>query len=287
MISLSNVIKSSHYIPLDSKKIIEAATIRRAQPAMPGAIDDAAAASHQATELEQAVRDKIVEQKLDQWKEQARQEAEEILQQAREQASEMLENMEREISELRAAREAQLEEELTRAMQEAQEQAYREGYAKGEEEAETVWREKIEQAAAILQDAHALKQEIISEAEPFLLELSTQIAETIIGRQLTLEPEWVIEQVRSVLSRERLRGKITLCVSPEQFPYIREARDELLMVLDSQAELQILPDVSVKDNGCVVRTDLGSLDARIDSQLTEIKQALLQVYASEQEVDES
>lgn len=288
MTSLSNVIKSSHYIPLDSKKIIEAATIRPSQPLnRSGAVDDSSTASHQASDLEQAVRDKQLEQELEQWKEQARREAEEIVQQAQEQAREMLANAEQEISELRAAREEEFQEEMARAMEEAREQAYREGYAKGEEEAKAVWQEKVGQAAAVLQDAHALKQEIISEAEPFLLELSTQIAETIIDKQLTLEPEWVIDQVRSILSRERRRGTITLCVSPEQFPYIREARDELMMVLDSQAELQILPDATIKGYGCVVRTDLGSLDARIDSQLTEIKQALLQVYASEQEVSES
>jgi flagellar biosynthesis/type III secretory pathway protein FliH len=36
----------------------------------------------------------------------------------------------------------------------------------------------------------------------------------------------------------------------------------------------------------VVRTDFGSLDARIDAQLSEIKQALLQVYTAEQGVEE-
>jgi flagellar assembly protein FliH len=49
------------------------------------------------------------------------------------------------------------------------------------------------------------------------------------------------------------------------------------MAIDSQAELQILPDSTVKDNGCVIRSAFGSIDARIDTQLQEIKRELIQL----------
>jgi len=47
------------------------------------------------------------------------------------------------------------------------------------------------------------------------------------------------------------------------------------MAIDSQAELQILPDSTVKDSGCVIRSAYGSIDARIDTQLSEIKRELI------------
>jgi flagellar assembly protein FliH len=47
--------------------------------------------------------------------------------------------------------------------------------------------------------------------------------------------------------------------------------------LDGQAELSIIPDYSVQDEGCVIRTPLGSVDAKIDTQLKEIKQVLLEI----------
>ncbi len=82
------------------------------------------------------------------------------------------------------------------------------------------------------------------------------------------------EMIRKVLARRREKGMIALCVSPSQFSYIQDARDELLLHIDSQAELQIIPDGSVQDHGCVIRSSFGSIDARIDTQLNEIKQAL-------------
>jgi flagellar assembly protein FliH len=47
--------------------------------------------------------------------------------------------------------------------------------------------------------------------------------------------------------------------------------------MDSQAELQIVPDITVMDFGCVIRSSFGSIDARVDTQLSEIKKALQQI----------
>jgi flagellar assembly protein FliH len=86
--------------------------------------------------------------------------------------------------------------------------------------------------------------------------------------------------VRNVLSRRKEKGVIALCVSPKHFDYIFNAREELLTSIDSQAELQILPDATVKDEGCVIRSAFGSIDARIDTQLKEIKSVLLHLAAT-------
>jgi flagellar assembly protein FliH len=66
------------------------------------------------------------------------------------------------------------------------------------------------------------------------------------------------------------------------FEYIQNNRDELMLALDSQAELQILPDTTVNDHGCVIRSSFGSIDGRIDSQLQEIKAALRQITEQQQ-----
>jgi flagellar assembly protein FliH len=140
----------------------------------------------------------------------------------------------------------------------------------------------IEQARNVVSDAHGMKEQLIQEAEPFLLDLSCAIAAKIIGRQLTVTPEWSLQLIQGLLQRRRERGLITLCVAPVMFEYVQNNRDELLLALDSQAELQILPDSTVNDHGCVIRSSFGSIDGRIDSQLQEIKAALRQVAAQQQ-----
>ena len=55
------------------------------------------------------------------------------------------------------------------------------------------------------------------------------------------------------------------------------------LAADSEAELQIVPDVTVDEGGCVVRTSFGSIDARIDTQLSELKAVLMEVATRAEE----
>lgn len=176
------------------------------------------------------------------------------------------------------------------AEEEAAQRGFEKGFLQGQEQAEAQVLESYDgllaEARTVLEQAYDMKRQIIQESEPFLVELSTAIAAKIIQQELSLNPQWIIGMTRSVLARKREKGAITLCVSPKQFAYIRDARDELLLALDSQAELQILPDSTVGDNGCVVRTDFGSVDARVETQLKEIKNALQSLSAQLPEGDE-
>ncbi|MCR8656250.1 FliH/SctL family protein [Paenibacillus endoradicis] len=159
--------------------------------------------------------------------------------------------------------------------EEGHQQGYQSGMVQAQQEVRAEWEHNLEEASTILKDAYRTREQIIQEAEPFIVELSCSIAEKVIGRQLSLEPEMVLDIITRTLSRRREQGEITLCVSPANLSFVQAAREELNATIDSQAELVIIPDSSVKDEGCVIRSKFGSIDARIDTQLSEIKRELL------------
>lgn len=163
------------------------------------------------------------------------------------------------------------------------EQGYNEGRVKAEEELRLKVEEMMNEAQNVLEEAYRSKNQIIQEAEPFLVELSTSIAEKVIDKQLTLESDYMIDLIRKNLSRKREQGVITLCVSPSHYAFVEAAREELSLAVDSQAELKIIPDATVKDRGCVIRSSFGSVDARIDTQLTEIKKELVRIALDNEE----
>jgi flagellar assembly protein FliH len=160
---------------------------------------------------------------------------------------------------------------------------YGEGIIQAEQEVRAQWESMLTEAKSILDSAYQMKEQIIQESEPFLVELSTAIAEKIISKQLTVSPDWSLDLIRKSLQRRREQGVITLCVSPHHLTFVQAAREELSLAIDSQAELQIVPDVSVKDPGCVIRSAFGSIDARIDTQLSEIKRELISIALQAEE----
>jgi flagellar assembly protein FliH len=266
MISLSNVFKSHSYVPLDDKKQIEALKL-----AFHHAMDDDQMNPDDQAELEEA--NSLKKQILSD----AESFAQEQIQQAIQETAALREQAQADIDSWWQERRAEDASVGEQARQAGFEQGVQSGLAEAQATVRSEYDGMLQEARAILEQAYKLKQQIIQEAEPFLIEMSGAIAEKIVDRQLTLEPSWTIEQIKKLLQRRKEKGMIALCVAPSRFAYIQDARDELMNAVDSQAELEILPDASVQDHGCVIRSAYGSIDARIDTQLKEIKAALHEI----------
>ncbi|MEW9697723.1 FliH/SctL family protein [Paenibacillus sp. SI8] len=271
---MSNVIKSFAYVSLDDKKLVEALSPQ--QLYLAGLLKDEADSRNQLT-LEQQQELAEATSLKDQILQDAESFANEQINLAMEECAALREQVDSEINSWWQQRRAEDEAHVAQAQQAGYEEGYQQGVQQAEEALRQEYTDMLSEARSILEQAYTLKQQIIQESEPFLIEMSTSIAEKIIGRQLSLNPEWVLDLVQKVLSRRREKGIITLCVTPSQFSYIQDAREELLTSIDSQAELEIIPDSSVQDHGCVIRSSYGSIDARIDTQLKEIKSALQQM----------
>lgn len=159
-------------------------------------------------------------------------------------------------------------------------QGYEEGYIKGKLEAESeirqAYEEKFIQVQQIIDQAYHEKAAIIAEAEPFLLELSTAIATQIVRQELTSQPEKFVELIQQHILRFKEKEYITICVHPDDFDYIQTQRAHLISVVNGGTEIKIIPEHSVTAKGVVIRTAYGSIDARIDTQIEEIKKALLE-----------
>ncbi|WP_310176044.1 FliH/SctL family protein [Neobacillus niacini] len=163
---------------------------------------------------------------------------------------------------------------------EVKQQGYQEGFELGKQEGETFvlkeYNEKLAQIQHLLQQAYEEKEAIIAEAEPFLLELSFAIASQVIKQELTSYPEKFVELIKQNIHRVKEKEAITVCVHPDDFEFVQSERKHLLAVVNGETEIKIIPDHSVSPKGCMIRTAYGSVDARIDTQLEEIKKVVLE-----------
>ncbi|MGZ4030863.1 MAG: FliH/SctL family protein, partial [Tumebacillaceae bacterium] len=91
---------------------------------------------------------------------------------------------------------------------------------------------------------------------------------------------WVLDVVREALEEINDVGKIEVRVHPEDFELVNQNREGLRKEVPGQSEVLVLPDRGVQAGGCVVHTAFGNIDARIDTQLDEVRKALLEVAAS-------
>ncbi|MCM3782962.1 FliH/SctL family protein [Neobacillus mesonae] len=277
---MSNLIKSFQYVPMDTR--MQLRTIheygdktQEEQADNVQEVDLMISPKPDVDEETKKLRDEMLQN--------AKEFAERQIREASEEAERLLQESREKIEAWWEEKRLQDEHLVNALRSEGFQQGYEEGAQKAKEELQEYVESKMLEAQDVLSEAYEAKEQIIQEAEPFLVELSSAIAEKIIDRQLENDEELALDLIRKNLSRKREQGVITLCVAPSQFSFVQAAREELSFAIDSQAELKILPDASVKDRGCVIRSAYGSVDARIDTQLTEIKRELLRVALDHEE----
>ncbi len=276
---MSNLIKSGRVVALEDLKTLE--LISRFTP---NAQNSSAAGGESEGNRELDVETQTWKDRILRDAEQA---AQEILQQAREEAGAIRSAAESEIEAWWNARRAEDEAVVQNARQAGFEEGYKAGAEHAERELRLEWEDRLKEAEKLIQLAYTVKEKVIAEAESFVVGLSCSIAGKLVSAQLEQNPELALKLFSQALSRRQEQGVITLCVSPSQFEFVQAAKDELALSLDSQAELQIVPDPSVGKGGCIIRSSFGSVDARIDTQLSAVRDELLRVAAQAAEEGDS
>ena len=106
-----------------------------------------------------------------------------------------------------------------------------------------------------------------------LVELALDIAKKIVGREVTIDREIALTLVKVSLEKLHNRARAQVHLHPEDFAYVESHREKL----DFHGSLEIIEDRSISVGGCLIHTETGDIDARIESQFDEIAHGLLEV----------
>jgi flagellar assembly protein FliH len=88
-----------------------------------------------------------------------------------------------------------------------------------------------------------------------------------------------VAAVRVAVGRAKERGRLLVRVSPRDFELLSARRRELVDVAVA-GEVELVADEKVKLGGCLLEGPSGTLDARLETQLQRLREALLQARAS-------
>jgi type III secretion system HrpE/YscL family protein len=140
------------------------------------------------------------------------------------------------------------------------------------------------EAAGRAQAAATLAQELLRVAEArdaelaalhsAALEIALQTARRVIGDEIAARPELLASRVGALLERVRRARSVSLRVHPDDHAALEAALPAIRERATVSGTLRVEPDAGVARGGCVVHSDVGSLDARVETQLAAIARAL-------------
>lgn len=125
-----------------------------------------------------------------------------------------------------------------------------------------------------LLEIRVIRSNVLLDAERDLLTLAVRIAEKILGKELTSNKKAIADIVSTALRNARQQEKVTVFVNPSDLEVVAGERekfssDERIRLLDFVA------DPAVPAGGCVIETEVGKIDARLETQFKVIENALV------------
>lgn len=207
-----------------------------------------------------------------------------VIAQAEEQVSEMLAAAARQSAEILAAAGSEcenlfLQTEMKIAIleEEARKRGYDNGYLEGLGAGQTVGIGLRREAEAMLRAAVEFREKTLGRMEPQVVELAVSVAEKLVGRQLTIEPESVVAIVREALRLLNESGEILIRLHPGDLLLCQARLAELQAEVRENSTLNLFADPEMPAGSCRVETNGALIECLLDERFAALRAVLADV----------
>ncbi len=177
----------------------------------------------------------------------------------------------------------QARQEAERCLEEAQQQAEairQEAYNAGLQEGTQVAQQEVEMRFASLfaslqqacEELMEVRTQTLRQAEDDIVTLAFRVAEKILGAESCLNPTVLTAVLPQALEYLIAPGQLTIRIHPSDLEQAHALHQNALAQCEPGSAVQFQADESVGRGGCVIESAFGTIDARLDAQLGEVKQ---------------
>lgn len=184
-----------------------------------------------------------------------------VLEQARDRAEEIL----------REARSAA--EQVVREAQAEIEQARRDGYQQGRNDAQNEIKETLNAVHAMVEETRAWQSSLIEQGERFLAEMLKEIAQTMFGEGVQLDPHALQINLNRAMEHAQHLGDLNILLNPRDARLLDPSWSEYQYLITG-SKVRIVPSEKIAPGGCVVKGSTGMVDGRVETQLTAVLNTL-------------
>lgn len=202
--------------------------------------------------------------------EQSKAEAQTIIEQAQAEAQVAIAQAQTEAQTITSEAQQAAEQLKDEAMQQGKELGVQQGREEGHQEVAAL----LAQAAKIVDYAKQEREAILASCENDILDLAISVAAKVIHTEIMINPEIVAAVVKDAIEKAKDQERVIIRINPADFETIVAEKQALYAILRRETGMELRADIGVETGGCVIETDYGAIDARIDTQLESVKNAL-------------
>ncbi|MBU0928893.1 MAG: flagellar assembly protein FliH [Spirochaetes bacterium] len=188
-------------------------------------------------------------------------------------AEKALREAEAKIQAFEAQAKARVDEVTKEAHKEGFDQGREEGFKEGKLEVERL----VDRLHVILDRAMDKRAEILEQTEAQVVELVLLIARKVVKTISENQKNVVLSNIAQALRKLKTRSDVIVRVNIADLQLTTEHAKDFIEAAENAKKLAIVEDSGVDRGGCIIETDFGEIDARIQSQLHELEEKILDI----------
>lgn len=177
---------------------------------------------------------------------------------------------------------AEAREEAAQMRRQAAEQGRADALKSAQQQAAAKAQKDVEQRLASLTPAltaavgeiRSARSAWLSHWEQRAVELAIAIAARVLRREAEQTPAVTLALVREALELAAGAGRITLHLNPRDRETLGDPLNQVVSSAGKSLQVDVVADSNVAPGGCLVTTELGEIDQRLESQLARIQDEL-------------
>lgn len=159
--------------------------------------------------------------------------------------------------------------------------AYDKGFSDGQESSNIAYQnqfleyqEWISRFDEIIRSIQNKLKEQIKLLEKSALPVASMMASHIIGQEISLNENIIIEQIRKAIKHAADDNIFKITLNPDDFLILNEVKNKLAGGKSEFENIEISTDKNILRGGCIVNTSAGIIDATIESRLQKLTDIL-------------
>jgi len=155
--------------------------------------------------------------------------------------------------------------------------AYENGFRQGEKAGLEIAERKAEvlmrRYAEAIEEIAGLKPALYKQAEREVVKLALEVAKKIVHREVQVDREIVQTLISVALSHVAVKSAVTVHLHPADYNFVLDQRVASGRGDEADREIVLLADKSIERGGCLIETECGDIDARIEEEFREVERA--------------
>lgn len=217
--------------------------------------------------------------------EEARRQADNLISEGQTRAQNLKKEKEKELETRRQEFEASVltkEEEIAGLKQQAEDQVasgreegHRQGYDEGYQEGMEKFRQMVEDLGNVLSVAQKKVDATLLEQVPGFQSFVMAYIQKLVGVLAEHTVDCVLNNVSRAATELSRATKVKVVVSEQDYDALMIMEDELRKSFPPTAKIELIRDAGMQPGGCLLESELGSVDATIEGQMELLHQELM------------